>query len=263
MTRQSLIRTAAGVAVAGLVGLAASPAFATTSASTPGSPGSGPSANAGADQAATLAKIQAAAKAAIDQRLTSLNQVITVLNGTTWLGSDQATLVGKAQGDLAALTALEATIEADTTVQQAKTDAQTIFTGFRVYALVVPVDRMVVAADGITNSVVPKLTALETKWAGLNDQSIATLLADMQAQTQAANTAVSGLAATLEGYVPAQWNADHTLLSGPRSTLGTARQDLAKARQDAKQIVEILRSEHQPQGSSSVSPSSTSTSVAA
>ena len=262
MTRQSLIRTAAGFAVAGLVGLAATPAFATTSASTPGSPGSGPAANAGANQSATLAKIQAAAKAAIDQRLTSLNQVITVLNGTTWLGSDQATLVGKAQSDISGLTALEATIQADTTVQQAKTDFQTIFTGFRVYALVVPVDRMVVAADGITNSVVPKLTALETKWAGLNDQSIAALLSDMTAQTQAANTAVSGLAATLEGYSPAQWNADHALLSGPRSTLATARHDLEKARQDATQIVAILRSEHQHQGSSSASPSS-ETSVAA
>jgi hypothetical protein len=261
MTRQSLIRLAAGAAVAGLVGLAAGPAFATTSSSVPGASGNSPSANTKANPADTLAKIQAAARAAIDQRLSSLNQVITVLNGTTSLGSDQATLVGTAKADIAGLTTLEATIAADTTVQQARTDAQTIFTGYRVFALVIPVDHMVRVTDGITNVVVPKLTALETKWAGLNDPAIATLLADMQSQTQAAGQAVTGLPATLEGYTPAPWNANHSLLSGARSTLATARQDLEKARQDAKQIVGILRSEHHQKRASSVSSSTTSSSV--
>jgi hypothetical protein len=260
MTRQSLIRLAAGAAVAGLVGLAAGPAFATTSSSVPGASGNSPTANTKSNPD-TLAKIQAAAKAAIDQRLSSLNQVITVLNGTSYLGSDQATLVGTAKADIAGLTTLEATIAADTTVQQARTDAQTIFTGYRVFALVIPVDHMVRVADGMTNVVVPKLTALATKWAGLNDPSIATLLADMQSQTQAAGQAVTGLPATLEAYTPAQWNANHSLLSGARSTLAMARKDLEKARQDAKQIVGILRSEHHQKGASSVSSSTTASSV--
>ncbi len=256
MTRQSLLRTAVGVAAAGCIGLAASPAFATTTTTSPvpASPR-----GAGANAPAVLAKIQAAAKVAIDQRVTALNAVVAVLNGTTWLGPDQGTLVGVAQNDISGLTALEAKIAADTTVQQAKTDAQTIFTGFRVFALVIPVDHMVRASDGVTNVVVPKLTTLESKWAGLMDPDIATLLTDMQNQTQAANTAVTGLPTTLEALTPDSWNKDHQVLDTPRSQLATARQDLKKARDDAQQIAQILRSEHH-QGASSVNPSSTTSS---
>jgi stage V sporulation protein SpoVS len=251
MTRQSLLRTGAGLAFAGLATLAASPAFATTPSSL------APSTHAGATSSAVLAKIQAAGAAAINQRLTALNQVVTVLNGTSWLGPDQATLVTTAQNDIAGLTKLEGQLAADTTVQQAKTDFQQIFAGFRVFALVIPVDHMVRASDGITNVVVPKFNALETKWAALNDPQIAGLLADMQSKTQAADTAVNGLPTTLEVLTPPSWNSDHGVLSQPRSELGSARQDLKQARDDAGQIVQILRSQH-PHGGSAVNPSTSS-----
>jgi len=191
-----------------------------------------------------LAKIRAAGEAAINQRVTALNQVITILNATSWLGPDQATLVTTAHNDITGLTALESKLEGDTTVQQARADTQQIFVGFRVFALVIPVDHMVRASDDITNVVVPKLNALEAKWAGLNDQQIASLLGDMQHQTQAADTAVNGLPTRLEALTPSSWNGNHQVLDAPRSELATARQDLKQARDDARQIVQILRSQH-------------------
>jgi hypothetical protein len=251
MTRQSLLRTGAGLAVAALATLAASPAFATTPSSLT------PNAHAGADSSAVLAKIQAAGQAAISQRLSALNQVVTVLNGTSWLGPDQATLVATAQSDIAGLTKLGSQLAADTTVQQAKTDYQQIFAGFRVFALVIPVDQMVRASDGITNVVVPKFNALETKWAALDDPQIAGLLSDMQSKTQAADAAVNGLPTTLEALTPSSWNSNHGILSQPRSELATARQDLKQARGDAQQIVQVLRSQH-PHGASGVNPSTSS-----
>jgi hypothetical protein len=251
MTRQSLLRTGAGLAVAGLATLAASPAFATTPSSLV------PSTHAGAASSAVLARLQAAGVAAINQRLTALNQVVTVLNGTSWLGPDQATLVGVAQGDITGLTKLEGQIQADTTVQQAKTDDQQIFAGFRVFALVIPVDHMVRASDGITDVVVPKFNTLETKWAALNDPQIASLLADMQSKTQAADAAVNGLPTTVEALTPSSWNSDHAVLSAPRSELASARQDLKQARDDAQQIVQILRSQH-PHVGSGVNPAASS-----
>jgi hypothetical protein len=254
MTRQSLIRIVAGGAIAGCIGLAATPAFATTSTTTQNPNPHGPSA---ANQAATLAKIKADANTAIQGRLTALNSVIGVLNGLS--NCAVAPLVTTARTDITGLTALDVTIQADTTVAQARTDAQTIFAGFRVYALVIPVDHLVRATCGVTD-VTTKLTGLENKWGSLNDQNIASLLADMEAQTQAAAQAVNGLAATLEGYQPMDWNKNHALLDGPRSSLKTARQDLESARHDANQIVTILRGEHHHTGQSSVS--STSTTVA-
>jgi hypothetical protein len=254
MTRQSLIRIVAGGAIAGCIGLAATPAFATTSTTTPNPNTHGPSA---ANQAATLAKIKADANTAIQSRLTALNSVIGVLNGLS--NCAVAPLVTTAQTDITGLTALDTTIQADTTVPQARTDAQTIFTGYRVYALVIPVDHLVRAACAVTD-VTTKLTGLETKWSSLNDSSIASLLADMQAHTQAAAQAVNGLAGTLEGYQPTDWNNNHGLLDGARSALKTARQDLEAARHDAKQIVTILRGEHHQNGQSGVSSSSSTSS---
>lgn len=257
MTRQSLIRIVAGGAIAGCIGLAATPAFATTSTATQNPNPHSPSAT---NQAATLAKIKADANTAIQSRLTALNSVIGILNGLS--NCAVAPLVTTAQTDITGLTALDATIQADTEVVQARTDAQTVFTGYRVYALVIPVDHMVRATCAV-NDVTTKLTGLETKWSSLNDPSIASLLADMQAQTQAAAQAVNGLAGTLETYHPMDWNNNHALLDGPRSILKSARQDLKTARQDSKQIVTILRGEHQQKGQSSVSSSSSTTSTTA
>ena len=166
MTRQSLIRIVAGGAIAGCIGLAATPAFATTSTTTQNPNPHAPSAT---NQAATLAKIKADANTAIQSRLTALNSVIGVLNGLS--NCAVAPLVTTAQTDITGLTALDTTIQADTTVPQARTDAQTIFTGYRVYALVIPVDHLVRAACAVTD-VTTKLTGLETKWSSLNDQDL-------------------------------------------------------------------------------------------
>jgi len=256
MTRQSLIRIGAGIAVAGFVGLAASPAFATTSSTTP-SPGS----RAAASSAAALQKIQAAAAAAISAREAALQQAVTVLNAHS--SCDLGTMVSTATGDESALTTLGQTIQSDTTVTAAKNDFQSIFETYRVFALVLPVDHMVLADCALT-ALLPKFTALETKWAALNDQSIASLLADMQTQTTDAATALGQVSpATLEAYTPSEWNGapNHNLLVASRSSLQSARHDLGQARDDAKQIVNILHQEH-PQGGKNVASVTTSTAPA-
>jgi hypothetical protein len=261
MTRQSLIRIGAGIAIAGFVGLAASPAFATTSSTTP-APGS----KAVAISAAALQKIQAAAAAAISAREAALGQAVTVLNAHSSCGV--GTMVSTATGDESALTTLGQTIQADTTVAAAKNDSQSIFQTYRVFALVLPVDHMVLADCALT-ALLPKFTALETKWAALNDQSITSLLADMQTRTTDAGTALGQVSpSALEADTPTEWNSNHDLLAASRSSLQSARQDLGKARDDAKQIVNILHQEHQQGGknvasvTTSTAPASTSTTAA-
>jgi hypothetical protein len=246
MTRPSLSRFAAGAALTGLVALAASPAvalphpfaFSSTSSSVPG-PGAAPNTQAGTNnQAKSLAFIQQAGTAAINTRLASLNKVVADL-GKVPQGCDVSALISTAQSDITQLTALEGHLQADTTVQEAKTDAQQIFMGFRVYALVVPVDEMVVAACRITD-VANKVNALVQKLQGVKDQSIAALVADMGTQAQGAVTAVNGVAADLEKLTPDSWNNDPKELLGYRQDMRTAREDLEKARQDGHKILVIL-----------------------
>jgi hypothetical protein len=226
MRPTKLLRYAVATAVAGGLCLTATAAWA-------------------ANSPTTLSGIKAAAHTAITVRVTMLNSAITNVNQRTDLGADQAARVGVMQSDITGLNQLDSTIQADTTIPDARTDAQKIFTDYRIFALVLPVTHMVVATDTIDNAVVPRLNDVTTKLQDLITKNNATAqqatLDDMKAQIAAAQTATSGLSADLQSFTPAQWNANHTLLQPDRDKLRSARADLVTARQDAKSIVTALR----------------------
>jgi hypothetical protein len=198
-----------------------------------------------ADSPTTLSAIQTAAHTAITTRDTMLNNAITIVNGRSDLGADQAARVTVMQNDVTGLNQLDSTIQADTTIAAARADARKIFTDYRIFALVLPVTHMVVATDTIDNAVVPRLNDVVTKLQDLITKNNATgqqaTLDDMKAQIAAAQTATNGLSADLQTFTPAQWNANHTLLQPDRDKLRSARADLALARSDAKSIVAALR----------------------
>ncbi|HVM67016.1 MAG TPA: hypothetical protein VMU14_19265, partial [Acidimicrobiales bacterium] len=255
MTRQSLTRIAAGAAVAGIVALAAAPAGAlphpfsstsTTGANTGApSPNSGTSTgpngapNAGGANPSALQFIQKAGDAAINARVKSLTNVVTDL-GNKVPGCDVSALVTTAQSDIAALNMLETTLNQETTVAAAKADVQQIFMGFRVYALVIPVDEMVVASCRMSD-VITKVQDLVKKLGSVNDPNIAALVSDMGTQATNAANAINGLPALLETYTPDKWNHDHGLLMTARQDLRTARKDLEQCRDDAHKVLVIVR----------------------
>ena len=102
------------------------------------------------------------------------------------------------------------------TVQQAAQDFSTIFTGYRVYVLVLPASRIAADAYRATNTAIPKLTADSSKAQGLvnpqNQAQLQPLIDDLNAQIGTATNATNGLAATVLAFTPAQWNANHNLL---------------------------------------------------
>ena len=61
-----------------------------------------------------------------------------------------------------------------------------------------------------------------------NQAQLQPLVDDLQAQIGAATNATNGLAATVLGFTPAQWDADHALLTAPRSADQTANTALAE-----------------------------------
>ena len=196
------------------------------------------------DTTAGLQTIKDNAHAAITNRVTALNKTISSVNGDAFLGPDQAALVTGMQNDITGLNALDTTIQGDSTVTAARADAQKIFTDYRIYALVLPVTHMVVAADAMTNVVIPKMntvaSTLQVVITKLNATAQQATLDDMKTQIAAAKTATDGLSAELQAFTPAQWNANHDLLSADRGRLQTARADLGKARHDATTIVAAL-----------------------
>jgi hypothetical protein len=253
MTRQSLTRIAAGAAVAGLVALGASPAgalphpFSSTSTTAPGGAPSGQAgtnaqATSQANQAKDLTFLQNAGEAAINARLASLNKVISDL-GNVPQGCDVSSLIGTAQADITNLTALEGNLKSATTVAAAKGDVQQIFAAFRVYALVIPVDEMVVATCRMSD-VIAKVNALITKLQNVKDPNVAALVTDMGNNTTAAASAISGVATQLEGFTPQSWDSSPGELVPFRQDLRTARKDLEQVRDDAHKIVAILHHDY-------------------
>lgn len=226
----------AAAAVAVSVGVAVPAAFASTSTTS--------------STGATLSAIKARAAAAISVRQSALNAGISAVDANKWLTSaDKATILGTFNSDLSGLTALGPKIQADTTVTQARSDYRTIFTSYRVFALALPQGRLAAASDDITTGVLPRLNDADTRLknllagpdSGKNTAQVQAAMADLAAQIQTVTTATSGFSANLLALTPAQYDADHAILTGPRSTLLTARADIAKARGDIKTVVQAIK----------------------
>jgi hypothetical protein len=232
--------TLVGLSSAALAAESTGPAAATSSTS--------PAPDAG-QHGQSLTAIQQRAAAAISRRLASLSVAINdVTNSTAISSGDKTTLLATLNADVTGLTALGVTIAADTTAQQALTDSKTIFTGFRVYALALPQVHFAAAADTITVTVLPKLTDAQSKLAALlagvdsgkNTPAVQAAMADLATQITAITGATNGLSATVLAYTPAQYDANHALLSPARASLAISRNDVRTARGDIATVTKAL-----------------------
>ena len=197
----------------------------------------------------SLTQIQQAGAIQTANRITALNNAITRVNSNTTLtASDRGTILGTLNTDVAAMTSLQAKIAADTTVSTAWTDYRSIFTQYRVYAVVLPQSYEAAAADGLTDTAIPKLQSAHDKLAAnlAADPSkwssaMQSQLSDMQAKIDDAKTRSDGLAARALAVTAAGYNADHTLIANIRTDLRTAVSDARAAGQDGKALVQALQ----------------------
>jgi hypothetical protein len=227
MSKYALRMGAVALTSATLLGIGATAAFGASTAGTPPS----------------LSTVQSNAATAITLRVNDLNAAISKVRSASKLGSAAATLENDLQSDVAPLQQLGQQIAADTTVAAARTAAATIFTNFRVLALVLPAARVAAYCTGMLNGPVASLTADATKAATYvtpaNQATLTPLIADLNSQLSAATGELTAVPATVLAFTPAQWNANHAVLSSARQSaqraagaLTAARSDLAKIRAD-------------------------------
>lgn len=186
----------------------------------------------------------------ISRRLTSLNNLSTKINGMTKLSSsDKASLTSEVNSTISGLNSLKTKLDGETTLTAAKADAQSIFTEYRVYAVVLPKVNLVRVADDelVTES---KLTALATKLqtsintAKTKGKDVTTLqndLDDLNSKVSAAQAISNSVEAKVLAVQPSDYNSDHTVLSGYRDQLKTAHSDNQTAATDAKNIIAGLK----------------------
>ena len=193
----------------------------------------------------TLAGIKAKAATDITDRVNALDGAIAKVNGAKELGAGQGTLVSYLSTDIVPLQQLNQKIQGDTADAQAAQDFGSIFTGYRVYVLVLPAARITGDTDGATTTAIPNLTSDAAKAQARvnpgNQAQLQPLIDDLNSQIGTATNATNGLAATVLAFTPAQWNANHDLLAASRSSDQAAIGALERGRSDVRQIVQELQ----------------------
>jgi hypothetical protein len=207
---------------------------------------------AGAAPATTrdLTAEKARCTAAIDVRLAALDRVDATLaaaRSTTAAHKERQTASNTAAA--AGLRDLESTIAVDTDGATLAGHCQSIVEDYRVFALRVPQTHLVIAGDAeafaVTklDEVVPRLSDAIDKAAatGKDVHAARAALADLQAELADAAGLANGLADSVIGYTPADYNADHALLDGAHASARAAAGDLKAARDDIKTIVAAVK----------------------
>jgi hypothetical protein len=229
MSKTAVRLGAVALSAAVVVGVGGASALAATPAASP----------------ASLSTVQAIAGAAITLRVNDLNAAISTATSAKQLGSSMPTLVSYLQADIAPLQALQGRIAGDTSVAAARADAVTIFTNYRVLALVLPAAHLAGISDGMDLTVIPNLTSLSAKatsYVNASNQAVLQpLIDDMNTQIGAATTASAGVAATVLAYAPSQWNSNHDLLAPSRGSVQASVKDITTARSDANRIRDALK----------------------
>lgn len=241
MIAQRLSRAALAGLIASTIPLATVSAVSSPSPSASSSPS--------ATAATHLSNLKTKGAAEIARRQTNLQAAYAKLQQSTKLtASDQSALESQITAEENGLTNLGKQLAGETTLAAAQADVQSIINDYRVYVLMLPKTRLVTAADRIEvadanltvtyGKLQTKLT--EGQAAGQNVTVLETDLSDMNKQLTAAQTATSGIVSPLLALIPGDYNTDHSILTGYRTTLGNAAAEIKLARTDAQTIRDAI-----------------------
>lgn len=243
--RRTRVLIGASAVVAALATGIAAPAFADSGSPSPTSS----TARSGSAAAACLEAVQAWASHAVTQRERTISDLTTRVNGSQHLtSSDRSALLDVLEADGPALTQVGQTVAADTTCAQARADAKTIATDYRIYAVVAPQVHLVLATDNglyavsrLQNAVPTLQKAIADEQAAGKDVSAAqTALSDLQTQISAASQAFSAAGPAALALSPADWNANHDITAPVREQVKTGRTALRAGLKDLHTATQVL-----------------------
>jgi hypothetical protein len=192
----------------------------------------------------TLDGIKNLAHTQITHRVETLTAAVNKVKSAKRLRAGQDRLESYLGHDIGPLKQLDAKIQDDGTLQQATADYGTIYSGFRVYRLVLPAAHIAAGAYRVTGTEVPAFQKAagraQQHAASANQSTLDPLVGNLKNEITTASNATKGLAGTVLGYTPAQWNADNSLLAGAQASAGQAVGAVKQARKDVHQIRQVL-----------------------
>jgi hypothetical protein len=231
---------AISLAAFGLLGLTGT-AFASASIAA-----AAPAASCGND----LGCVQKAGDALIVARLASLDKLNTTAAGHQGLTSDQkSTIAQDVTTNKNGLSALKTKLDAETTVDAARSDVKNIYVQYRIYAVVLPRDYGEIElfleqnmttrmknADTTLSDLIAKAQAKGDDVTQLNS-----LKSDYDAKLADATTNENDAQGLIPSLVPANYPGTNTTVNTYRIDLKNARKDLTDASSDLNQMQTILK----------------------
>ncbi len=202
----------------------------------------------------SVAAIQQRSDTEITARIDSLNKLQTRIQGMKNLSaSDISAISTNIQTLVTNLTNLKASIDADTSTSDLKTDFQSITGDYRVYALVLPQTSLIAAADrvetivGIMQGLALKFQARISANSALNVSTVTSALSDMNAKIADASSQAQAIVSEVSSLTPDQGDktkaaSNTAALKDARSKLQVAKSDLVAARADVSTIVKFIES---------------------
>jgi hypothetical protein len=196
-----------------------------------------------------LGKAQKVVTDGIDKRLATLQDLQTRLSAAKDVtDADRATLSALLTGDASGLTALKTKVGGETTVEAVRADGKSMVDDYRVYLLVAPKVHLARALDAETAAVarLQKIhDALADKLAknpAVDTDANKELLADLESQVKAAQSAIDGKSAALLALKPGpDGKAIIASVHAIHDPAKAAREDLRKAVADAKKVRDALK----------------------
>lgn len=205
-----------------------------------------------------------------NQAIVSRQNALTTLSGKVTnqlnegnIGSDQAaTLQADVTTNQNNLTTLKSRLDGDTDAQVARQDVESIYTQFRIFAVVLPRDYRTLhvdiesVLDGKLKKLGPQLQQGISGAPASEQANLNTLYSDYQQQLATAETQIDTAIALLPTLTPANYNTDRTTYTSNLGKLKTAETTahmaLHQAAKDLHQIAQALK-----KGNSAATPTVT------
>lgn len=199
---------------------------------------------------ARLDTVKSTANARIQGRLETLHALALAVSDSKYLTADEkSALDQQINADLSGLTALSSKMAAETTAAAVRVDEVAMVDGYRVYLLMAPQTRLTeaLAAESDAAATLEKaytaLSDLAAKQSGGATATQKSELADLQSEANAAQSTIANQVTTELAIQPGpNETAIHGALEPVKDAVKSARQDLVKARDDAKQLRASLKS---------------------
>jgi hypothetical protein len=168
--------------------------------------------------------------------------------------SDKTSIQGAITNQVNGLAQLKTKIDADVDAATLKTDVQSITSSYRIYALVLPQVRIIIAADRIV-TVASEMQLFSAKLesrisaaqsAGADMSATANVFADFNAKISDAGAQAQGAVNGIATLVPDQGDktkmaSNAAALKDARTKVVAAQKDLVAARKDAETIVAAVK----------------------